>query len=342
MIKSTILIAFLISVSLTTLSQNNVNSLVVVSYNVENLFDTINSPLFDDDAFTPDGSKKWTSDRYEKKVNDLAMVLESIPGNGLPSVIGLTEIENRAVLEDLINDPKLSKGAYEIIHKDGVDPRGIECALLYNPEFFTYKSHDYIPIEDPIDPEYLYRSILHVQGKGPDGLTLHLFMNHWKSRSGGLEATERQRMAAALTLRKRLNLIVTRDTDAKIIVMGDFNDEPTNQSIIHGLSAFNKRHNIQPGDLYNLFYDTHNLERKGSYNYRGTWNMLDQFIVSYNMINQGSGLTTGFEQGKIFSEEWMMYDNEKYGEKLPSSTYGGPNYYGGPSDHLPIYVTFTW
>ncbi len=342
MIKSTILIAFLISVSLTTLSQNNVNSLVVVSYNVENLFDTINSPLFDDDAFTPDGSKKWTSDRYEKKVNDLAMVLESIPGNGLPSVIGLTEIENRAVLEDLINDPKLSKGAYEIIHKDGVDPRGIECALLYNPEFFTYKSHDYIPIEDPIDPEYLYRSILHVQGKGPDGLTLHLFMNHWKSRSGGLEATERQRMAAALTLRKRLNLIVTRDTDAKIIVMGDFNDEPTNQSIIHGLSALNKRQNIQPGDLYNLFYDTHNLERKGSYNYRGTWNMLDQFIVSYNMVNQGSGLTTGFEQGKIFSEEWMMYDNEKYGEKLPSSTYGGPNYYGGPSDHLPIYVTFTW
>ncbi len=130
MIKSTILIAFLISVSLTALSQKNVNSLVVVSYNVENLFDTVNSPLFDDDAFTPEGSKKWTSDRYEKKVTDLAMVLGSIPGSELPAVIGLTEIENRKVLEDLINDPKLRKGAYEIIHDDGVDPRVIECALF--------------------------------------------------------------------------------------------------------------------------------------------------------------------------------------------------------------------
>jgi predicted extracellular nuclease len=342
MIKSTILIAFLISVSLTALSQKNVNSLVVVSYNVENLFDTVNSPLFDDDAFTPEGSKKWTSDRYEKKVTDLAMVLGSIPGSELPAVIGLTEIENRKVLEDLINDPKLRNGVYEIIHEDGVDPRGIECALLFRPEYFKYLSHNYIPIEDPVDPEYLYRSILHVQGKGPDGLTLHLFMNHWKSRSGGVAETERQRIAAASTLQKQLDLLSSTESESRVIIMGDFNDEPTNQSIIHGLSALNKRKNIHPGDFYNLFYDTHNLERKGTYNYRGTWNMLDQFIVSYNMLNQESGLTTGFEQGKIFSEEWMMYDNEKYGEKLPSSTYGGPNYYGGPSDHLPIYVTFTW
>ncbi len=342
MIKSTILIAFLISVSLTALSQKNVNSLVVVSYNVENLFDTVNSLLFDDDAFTPDGSKKWTSDRYKKKVIDLAMVLGSIPGSELPAVIGLTEIENRKVLEDLINNPKLRKGAYEIIHEDGVDPRGIECALLFRPEYFKYLSHNYIPIEDPVDPEYLYRSILHVQGKGPEGLTLHLFMNHWKSRSGGAAKTERQRIAAASTLRKQLDFLSSTESEFRVIIMGDFNDEPTNLSMIQGLSAFNKRHNIQSGDLYNLFYDSHNLESLGSYNYRGTWNMLDQFIVSYNMLNQESGLSTGFEQGKIFSEEWMMYDNEKYGEKLPSSTYGGPNYYGGPSDHLPIYVTFTW
>ncbi len=342
MIKSTILIAFLISVSLTALSQKNVNSLVLVSYNVENLFDTVNSPLFDDDAFTPEGSKKWTSDRYEKKVSDLARVLGSIPGSELPAVIGLTEVENRKVLEDLINDPKLRKGAYKIIHEDGVDPRGIECALVYNPEIFTYKSHVYIPIEDPIDPEYLYRSILHVQGKGPDGLMLHLFVNHWKSRSGGLAETERQRIAAANTLQKQLTLLSSTEPEPRVIIMGDFNDEPTNLSISQGLSALNKRYNIKSGELYNLFYDAHNMRREGTYNYRGTWNMLDQFIVSYNMLNQESGLTTGFEQGKIFSEEWMMYDNERYEVKLPSSTYGGPNYYGGPSDHLPIYVTFTW
>ena len=342
MIKSTILISFLILVSMTAFSQRNVNTLVVVSYNVENLFDTINSPLFDDDAFTPAGSKKWTSDRYEKKLNDLAMVFDSIPGRELPAVIGLAEIENRKVLEDLIDTRGLQKGKFEIVHEDGVDPRGIECALLYRPELFRYISHEYIPIKDSIDPEYLYRSILYVEGEEPGGDTIHLFVNHWKSRSGGLEITERQRILFAHTLREHLDLLFAREANSKVIVMGDFNDEPTNRSIIQGLSALNKRQNIQPGELYNLFYDSHNLERRGTYNYRGTWNMLDQVIVSYSLLNQEHSLTTGFEQGKIFSQEWMLYDNEKYGAKLPSSTYGGPNYYGGPSDHLPVYVTFTW
>ncbi len=339
---TTILISLLSLVSLTVLSQKNVKSLVVVSYNVENLFDTVNSPLFDDDAFTPAGSKNWTYDRYKKKLDDLAKVIGSIPGEQLPAVIGLAEIENRKVLEDLINNSRLLKGEFEIVHEDGVDPRGIECALLYSPRFFKYISHNYIPIEDPVNPEYLYRAILHVKGTGPDGSTLHLFMNHWKSRSGGVAETERQRMIFALTLRKHLDLLLAVESEFKVIVMGDFNDEPTNRSIIHGLSALNKRLNIQPGEYYNLFYDPHNMQREGTYSYRGTWNMLDQIIVSYNLLNQERGVTTGFDQGKIFSEEWMMYDSEKYETKLPSATYGGPEYYGGPSDHLPIYVTFTW
>lgn len=342
MIKTTILISYLLLVTLSAFSQKNVNSLVVVSYNVENLFDTLNSALFDDDAFTPSGSKKWTYDRYKKKLNDLAMVFDSIPGGELPAVIGLAEIENREVLEDLLNTPRMQSGRFEIVHEDGVDPRGIECALLYRPELFRYISHKYIPIEDSIDPEYLYRSILYVEGEGPEGDTLHLFMNHWKSRSGGMEQTERQRILFAHTLRERLDLILSGDAFSKVIVMGDFNDEPTNRSITHALSVLNKRQNIRDGELYNLFYDAHNIKREGTYNYRGTWNMLDQILVSYALLNQEQGLTTGYDQGKIFSQEWMLYDNEKYGAKLPSSTYGGPNYYGGPSDHLPVYVTFTW
>ncbi|MCK4992082.1 MAG: endonuclease, partial [Bacteroidales bacterium] len=314
----------------------------VVSYNVENLFDTINSPQFADDEFTPSGIKAWTYDRYKKKLNDLARVVLSIPGKKLPAVIGLSEIENRQVLEDLANQRGLRKGEYEIVHEDGQDPRGIECALLYRPDLFKYKSHEYVPIADPLDPDYLYRGILHVHGKGPDGSSLHIFVNHWKSRSGGELETERQRMFSAITLRKQMDLLMARESDFKVIVMGDFNDEPTNRSLTNGLSALNKRRNIQMGDYYNLFYDLHNIEGKGTYNYQGKWNMLDQIIVSYSLLDQERGLTTGYNRGVILKEEWMLYVSEKYGESLPSATYGGPEYYGGPSDHLPIFVEFTW
>lgn len=340
--KSVAVILLAIITTIQAYSQKKEHSFVVVSYNVENLFDTANDPLVDDDAFTPSGEFNWTIDRYNKKLTDLARVILSIPEKELPAIIGLAEIENRDVLEDLVKIRGLRRGEYEIVHDDGEDPRGIDCALLYRPELFKYKSHQYIPIEDPVDPDYKYRGILHVKGSGPDGSNLHIFMNHWKSRSGGQQETERKRMFSAMTLRKQLDLLLSRESRFKVIVMGDFNDEPTNRSITNGLSAANKRKNIQMGDHYNLFYDLHNQEGEGTYNYQGSWNMLDQIIVSYNLLNQGRGLSTGFDGGRILKEEWMLYDSEKYGEKLPSSTYGGPEYFGGPADHLPIYVVFTW
>jgi predicted extracellular nuclease len=340
--KSYLISAFLFVCLLTLLSQKNVKSFVVVSYNVENLFDTINSPDFDDDEFTPSGTKKWTYKRYEDKLKKLVEVVRSIPGKEAPALLGLAEIENRGVLEDLIRVRGLRREEYGIVHEDGLDPRGIECALLYRTEFFTYLSHEYVQVEDLEDPDYIHRRILHVKGKGPDGSNLHIFMNHWKSRSGGEKETERKRMYSAITLRKQLDMLLARESDFKVIILGDFNDEPTNNSLTKGLSAMSKRKNIQMGEYYNLFYDLHNIGNKGSYNYQGTWNMLDQVIVSYNLLNQESGLSTGYENGKIHQEEFMMFESEKYGTLLPSATYGGSQYYGGPSDHLPIYVEFTW
>jgi len=324
------------------LSQKNVNSFVVVSYNVENLFDTINSPDFDDDEFTPGGSKKWTYERYEKKLRDLGKVIRSVPGKEVPALLGLAEVENKEVLEDLLKIRGLRKGKYSIVHEDGPDPRGIECALLYRPEFFTYNSHEYIKVDDIQDPDYIHRRILHVSGTGPEGSNLHIFVNHWKSRSGGEKETERKRMYSAITLRKQLDLLLARDADVKVIILGDFNDEPTNNSIHKGLSATNKRKNISMGEYYNFYYDLHNTGKVGTYNYQGRWNMLDQVIVSYSLLNQKQGLSTQFERGRILKEDFMMYESEKYKELLPSATYGGPQYYGGPSDHLPVYVEFTW
>ena len=341
--KNIAILTALIFITLQPLySQRNVKSFLVVSYNVENLYDTVNSPLFEDDEFTPSGEKAWTYDRYKKKLNDLARVVMSIPGKELPALIGLSEIENRKVLEDLAGQRGLRKGDYKIVHEDGQDPRGIECALLYRPDLFKYKSHEYVPIDDPVDPDYLYRGILHVKGKAPDGSSLHIFVNHWKSRSGGEQETERQRMFSAISLRKQMDMLMARESGFKVIIIVDFNDEPTNRSLTNGLSALNKRRNIQMGDYYNLFYDLHNIEGKGTYNYQGNWNMLDQVIISYNLLDQERGLTTGFRSGVILKEEWMLYVSEKYGESLPSATYGGPEYYGGPSDHLPVYVEFTW
>jgi predicted extracellular nuclease len=315
---------------------------LVVSYNVENLFDTVNSPQTMDDEFTPGGNKNWTHKKYQKKLNDLARVIHSIPVKEMPAIIGLAEVENRKVLDDLARIRGLRRGKYSILHEDGDDPRGIECALLYRPDLFKYKSHEYIGVEDPVDAEYPYRGILHVHGTGPDGSSLHIFMNHWKSRGGGQKETERQRMFTAITLRKQLDMLLSRENDFKVMIMGDFNDEPTNRSLSNGLSATGKRRNIHLGDHYNLFYDLHNLEGKGTYNYKGNWNMLDHVIVSYNLLNQERGLTTGFDGGAILAEEWMLYDSEEYGEKLPSATYRGTEYHGGPSDHLPVYVVFTY
>lgn len=340
--KTVLFILLTIITTFQGLSQKTGHTFVVVSYNVENLFDTINAPMVDDDAFTPNGEKEWTFDRYKKKLTDLARVILSIPEKELPALIGLAEIENRQVLEDLINIRGMRRGEYEIVHDDGEDPRGIECALLYRPDFFKYVSHSYVPIEDPVDPEYRYRGILHVKGIGPDGSNLHVFMNHWKSRSGGQQETERQRMFSAISLRKQLDLLLSRESNFKVIIMGDFNDEPTNRSITNGLSASNKRKNIQMGEYFNLYYDLHNIEGEGTYNYQGNWNMLDQIIVSYNLLNQEKGLSTGFNGGHILKEEWMLYDNEKYGVRPPSATYGGPRYFGGPGDHLPVYAVFTW
>ena len=323
-------------------AQEKVNTFIVMSYNVENLFDTVNAPDFRDEDFTPGGVKNWTWERYKKKLDDLKEVLLSVPGKEMPALIGLAEVENRSVLEDLVSTRGLRRARYAIIHEDGLDPRGIECALLYRPDVFKYKAHEYIPVVDPTNPDYLYRGILHVEGTAVDGSSLHLFMNHWKSRSGGTKKTEKQRMFTAISLRKKLDILLARGTDHKVIIMGDFNDEPTNSSIINGLSASGKRKNINFGEHYNLFYDKHNSENLGTYNYKGTWNMLDQCIISYNLLNQSKGLTTTYDGGQILKEEEMLYLSEKYGEMLPSSTYGGPEYFGGPADHLPIYVVFTY
>ncbi len=310
---------------------------LILSYNVENLFDTLDTQGKDDTEFTPGSKKQWNTEKYTKKLNDVSRVIAGIDEDKLPEIVGLIEVENRNVLEDLINTPVLKKGGYGIIHEESPDARGIDVALLYRKDRFRYEGHVKIPVSFPFDSIETTRDILYVYGKAPDGMDIHFFVNHWSSRIGGEKETEPKRMYCAVALRRNIDLLLSRDSRARIVIMGDFNDEPSNRSIMSVLQASNKRKNISVGEFYNLMYDAHNLGTAGSYLYRGNWNMLDQILVSHTLLNASAGFGCTYDSGKIFKEEWILFKG-KNGEVSPNRTYGGDNYYGGISDHLPVYV----
>jgi len=312
-------------------------SFLIMSYNVENLFDTLDTPGYDDSEFTPASKKQWNTEKYNKKLSDLASVISAVDKDKLPDVIGLVEVENRKVLEDLVKTPALSQAGYGIVHEESNDERGIDVALLFKKGTFKYEGHVKIPVSFPFDSTDKTRDILYVYGKAGDGKDIHFFVNHWSSRSGGERETESKRMYCAVSLRRSVDLLLSRDANARIVIMGDFNDEPSNRSVMGVLMASNKRKNISVGEFYNLMYDKHNLTPEGTYAYRGNWNMLDQIMVSQSLLNVSSGYGCTFDSGKILKEDWMLFKS-KNGEVSPNRTYGGDNYYGGISDHLPVYV----
>lgn len=304
----------------------------VVFYNVENLFDTIEDPEIWDDHFLPDSVKKWTQERYEKKLVDLAKVLTEISEDGLPEVIGVCEVENRQVVEDLFNTDSLGNRKFKVIHEQSPDFRGIDVALAYDSEVLSELYHEKINVSFSFEPEKTTRDILYAKLLSC-GDTLHFFVNHWPSRRGGQEASEPKRLKAATVLRTKIDSILLKDKTAKIIAMGDFNDYPNNNSMIEVM-------NCEPGAnqmLTNLTYDFHE-NGLGTYNYKGEWGMLDQFIVSDGLLYSAEGCAASDSAVAVFKQDWMMYFPDS-GEPSPNKTYGGPNYYGGYSDHLPIRMT---
>ncbi len=332
-----LLIVLNISAQENKLKQTRNKNFTIVFYNTENLFDFEDDPLTQDEGFTPGSEKKWDKEKYLKKTQDISKVLSSIGKRDLPAIIGLAEVENEKVLIDLINTENLSKGNYGIVHYDSPDKRGIDVAMLYRKDLFKVESHKSIPINFPRDT-ILTRDILMVKGKTNDSENLFVFVNHWKSRSGGMAVTANKRNYSAVVLRKAVDSILNFESKAKIVILGDFNDEPTNRSIHQILQANNKRKNRSQRDLYNLMYDMHNLNDLGSYHYSGSWNMLDQIIISQSLLDTKQGYFTDFEGGEIFNEEWILYNNSKAGTWTPNKTYGGNTYFGGISDHLPVYV----
>lgn len=299
----------------------------IAFYNVENLFDTKDDPHTNDNDFTPKGRKAWNDDRYYKKLDNISRVINVINRKNWPIIVGLAEVENATVIKDLIKDNDLIDAQYDFIHFESPDPRGIDVAMLYRPELFHVLKSKSINIYNPEHPNSKTRDILYVKGEFYNNEVFHFFVNHWSSRRDGASETEPKRIFQAKILKKHINEILSKDKEAKIIVMGDFNDYPVNKSITNTLKA-----GIDNDDeLFNLAYVLHE-EDKGTINYKNDWGMFDQFIVSKSLFNK-NGLHLNVKQQKILTDKWLIWKGKK-----PNRTYGGTKYYGGFSDHLPTFI----
>ncbi len=303
---------------------------IVVSYNVENLFDTINDPKKNDEDFLPSGKLNWTSKRYHDKLNKIGQAITN-NGTEFPDVIGLIEIENGNVLNDLCQNTYLSKSDYAYVWYEGPDERGIDVAMLYNSKTTQILSSNAIPVILKSETDPNTRDILHVYAKIND-VKIHFYVNHWPSRRGGQLESEPFRMQAAEILKQHIQETLSKDSNACIICMGDFNDFPSNSSIREVLGASDFNPEIK-SNLYNLMADDE-LAKDGTHFYQNEWSMLDQFIVNRNLL----AYAMSKESAQIVKYDFLFYTN-KNGVKSPSRTYVGDSYKGGYSDHLPIRLT---
>ncbi len=308
----------------------------VAFYNVENLFDTINDPLKNDDDFTPDGKLMWNSNRYLSKTINTSKVIMAIGNGEAPAIMGLCEVENRDVLEYMIRITPLSKMKYAVVHEESPDNRGIDVAMLYRKDLFKPIEHKAITVDLKPDT-FKTRDILYVKGILDEEDTLHVFVNHWPSRIGGEGQSEFKRINAAKTLRKEVDNIMKNDSTAKIIIMGDFNDYPNNKSLEEVLLAKKDTSEIQSGELFNMLYLKH-MKGEGTHYYDNHWGMLDQIIISKSLVKcEKKRVCTLPGRADVFNPDWILFFN-KDGIKIPNRTYIGNSYKGGYSDHLPVYM----
>lgn len=313
---------------------NKAGSEILMFYNVENLYDTIDDPLKSDEDFLPSAPYNWNTEKYNKKINDLAKVISSLGDPLLPAIIGLAEVENKSVLEDLVNNKLLKKGKYDIIWKESPDERGIDCAFLYNPSVLSVKKSEFLPVVIKEDEAFKTRDIIYVKGEIKKE-EFHLFINHWPSRRTGKNETDFKRSLAAQVVKNKVDSIYKSNNTPNIIIMGDLNDEPSDSSISVVLGASPNTDIPDNTVLVNLMYDEFK-RGEGSHLNRGDWGMLDNIIVSVSLLEKEKGLKTSSDNGYIFHKPFMEYVNEK-GEMSPNRTYG-KNYYGGISDHFPVYL----
>ncbi len=329
--------ALLLSHCIQAQKQEKFRAVCVGFYNVENLFDTIDQPEVNDAEFTPAGSSAWNTFRYNEKLNNLATVIFGIATDITPdglAVLGLSEIENRQVVEDLLKTAPLNKREYAIVHYDSPDRRGVDVGLIYQPKYYKVTNTASYRLTIKEMPDFLSRDQLLVSGY-LDGEMVHFIVNHWPSRRGGEQASRPLRNAAADLNKHIIDSIMAIDPQAKIIVMGDLNDDPVNPSVRQHLKATGNREHATGNRMYNPMEE---LYRKGigSLAYQDSWNLFDQIIVSPGLArHQGRGWY--LHSALVYNKEFLRQKSGSF-KGYPFRTYAGGVYMGGYSDHFPVYA----
>lgn len=310
----------------------------IMSYNVENFFsfrhDTVKPSTTDPDEYL---HSSYT--RYRDKRNRIAQVIVGVGEWNPPVLVALCEIENQQVLEDLTLHSPLRTLHYQIIHYESPDIRGIDVALLYRPTLFHPFHQEPIRIHFPNDSRSRTRDILYVAGTIRQD-TLHVFVTHFPSRYAGELESETKRLFVASILRQHVDSIFQTNSNANILIMGDFNDYPDNSSVSSILKALPDTCSLRPKSLYNLFYSLHQSKKIGSYKHDNEWGMLDQIIVSTHLLADITHLHTSTTSGKVYAPDYLLEDDPKGFGKRPFRTFIGMKYHNGFSDHLPVYADF--
>ena len=311
-------------------------------YNVENLFDAKHDSLYNDTEYLLGGMRGWNYMRYKEKLSNIAKVIVAVGEWSPPALVGLCEIENANTLFDLTKNTGLQQLNYKFIHYESPDIRGVDVALLYLTDFFEPINSRPIRVSFP-NSTSTTRDILYACGKIPNGDTLHIFVNHFPSRLGGELESEERRIAAATFLRTAVDSVFEKHANAAIVIMGDFNDYPNNNSIAKTLKASPLTENIsfgsssEPQKLYNLACKIHAEGKIGSYRHENEWGMLDQIIVSGALLDNSLKTKVLSSTFQVFSPDWLLEDDKNFGVR-PFRTYIGMRFNGGFSDHLPIFV----
>lgn len=310
-------------------NKTSATSCRIAFYNTENLFDTEDDPHTSDNDFLPSGKLKWTEERYEQKIQHVQEVMEGLNENHTLALFGMAEVENKAVLEDVLKkDP-----AYQIIHYNSSDKRGIDVCLLYNSSYFTPITSYLSSSVNEEDSKVALREVLVVKGVLWND-TVHVLVNHWPSRREGEEESEHKRLAAARQTWRLIDSIAAGNPSRAIIVMGDFNDQPKDESIstITLMPKFKATLHNDAANIINPFTSKQEAG-EGTCKYKRDWFLFDQILVSNSMMNKKG---SQFVSAEIYDPEWLYYKQDI--NSGPFRTYLGDKYYGGYSDHFPVYI----
>lgn len=316
----------------------------VVSYNVENLFDSRHDTLKNDYEFLPDAVRHWNYSKYKKKLDNIARVITAVGGWTPPALVALCEVENDSVMRDLTRYSALREAGYRYVMTQSPDERGIDVALLYQRSVFKLLSYQSLPVDKPHKSSRPTRDILHVSGLMMNGDTLDVFVAHFPSRSGGAKESEPYRLLAAKKVKTAADSLFQLRQRPQIILLGDFNDYPDNKSVRQVLAAEAppaSPESLHTQKLYHLLAGKAATRKHfGSYKYQGEWGLLDHIIVSGNLLQETSPLYADEAKANVFCLPFLLTKDAKYGGKQPFRTYYRMKYQAGYSDHLPVYAEF--